>query len=40
MKTNKELEKAFERKKELTEVVYIWLAEVAFITIILSVLLR
>lgn len=40
MKNNKELEKAFERKKELADVVYIWLAEVAFITIILSVLLR
>ena len=40
MKPNKELQKAFERKKELADVVYIWLAEVAFITILLSVLLR
>ena len=40
MKPNDELQKAFERKKELAEVVYIWLAELAFIAIVLSVLLR
>ena len=40
MKPNKELQKAFERKKDLTTMVYVWLAEVAIITILLAALLR
>ena len=38
MTPNEELQKAFERKKGFSELMYIYLAEVAFITIVLVIL--